>query len=103
MSGSSHLNAKNVGHRECWSAPFLTRYNLRKDHPDTSVALHALGCADSQQQGIGRPDRFIPGRGVQRSRSEEHTSELQSRGHLVCRLLLEKKNYTTSHSPTEHR
>src|SRR5690625_6556645 len=27
-------------------------------------------------------------------RSEEHTSELQSRGHLVCRLLLEKKNIT---------
>src|SRR5690625_6865292 len=26
------------------------------------------------------------------SRSEEHTSELQSRGHLVCSLLLEKKN-----------
>src|SRR5207253_9958248 len=26
------------------------------------------------------------------TRSEEHTSELQSRGHLVCRLLLEKKN-----------
>src|SRR5690625_6661090 len=28
------------------------------------------------------------------SRSEEHTSELQSRGHLVCRLLLEKKKIT---------
>src|SRR5690625_2913530 len=28
-------------------------------------------------------------------RSEEHTSELQSRGHLVCRLLLEKKKSTT--------
>src|SRR5207253_8182010 len=28
---------------------------------------------------------------VSGSRSEEHTSELQSRGHLVCRLLLEKK------------
>src|SRR5207253_9968291 len=28
---------------------------------------------------------------VRRRRSEEHTSELQSRGHLVCRLLLEKK------------
>src|SRR5690625_5728597 len=27
-----------------------------------------------------------------KNRSEEHTSELQSRGHLVCRLLLEKKN-----------
>src|SRR5690554_7693429 len=30
-------------------------------------------------------------------RSEEHTSELQSRPHLVCRLLLEKKN--TKHPP----
>src|SRR5439155_17517908 len=29
--------------------------------------------------------------GISRLRSEEHTSELQSRGHLVCRLLLEKK------------
>src|SRR5690625_3626499 len=29
-------------------------------------------------------------------RSEEHTSELQSRGHLVCRLLLEKKNNITN-------
>src|SRR3712207_7837966 len=28
------------------------------------------------------------------ARSEEHTSELQSRQYLVCRLLLEKKNYT---------
>src|SRR5690625_7035560 len=33
---------------------------------------------------------------VREARSEEHTSELQSRGHLVCRLLLEKKNYTGS-------
>src|SRR3989449_7235115 len=32
--------------------------------------------------------RFFP-------RSEEHTSELQSRLHLVCRLLLEKKKHTT--------
>src|SRR3989442_5399754 len=30
----------------------------------------------------------------QRQRSEEHTSELQSRPHLVCRLLLEKKKNT---------
>src|SRR5687768_18321282 len=38
---------------------------------------------------------------VYQGRSEEHTSELQSRLHLVCRLLLEKKNnthcYTTFH------
>src|SRR5690625_5779872 len=34
-----------------------------------------------------------------RERSEEHTSELQSRGHLVCRLLLEKKKQRKS-TPT---
>src|SRR5207253_5366314 len=33
--------------------------------------------------------------GVEAGRSEEHTSELQSRGHLVCRLLLEKKKDPT--------
>src|SRR5258708_14493998 len=37
------------------------------------------------------------------SRSEEHTSELQSPDHLVCRLLLEKKNTHTSSRPTERR
>src|SRR5689334_24859609 len=31
------------------------------------------------------------------ARSEEHTSELQSQFHLVCRLLLEKKKYQTHH------
>src|SRR5437870_11027904 len=41
--------------------------------------------------GLGRaPLGLDPG-----LRSEEHTSELQSRGHLVCRLLLEKKNAQT--------
>src|SRR6266581_7914586 len=39
-----------------------------------------------------RPPRF---RG---SRSEEHTSELQSPVHLVCRLLLEKKKTETQHN-----
>src|SRR5437660_4115831 len=41
----------------------------------------------------GRRARTAPAaqEGVSPPRSEEHTSELQSRGHLVCRLLLEKK------------
>src|SRR2546422_8103963 len=43
--------------------------------------------------GLPRPMLGAPG-GV---RSEEHTSELQSRLHLVCRLLLEKKNNVTPH------
>src|SRR2546429_3446187 len=35
-------------------------------------------------------------------RSEEHTSELQSRLHLVCRLLLEKKKHNNSPTHTVH-
>src|SRR5690625_6851793 len=44
-------------------------------------------------EGINWPD-YEDGRPCFKleARSEEHTSELQSRGHLVCRLLLEKKN-----------
>src|SRR5687768_17698685 len=40
----------------------------------------------------GVATHFIGSGGHLRQRSEEHTSELQSRLHLVCRLLLEKKN-----------
>src|SRR3712207_8407645 len=38
-----------------------------------------------------RSPAAAPRPGVERERSEEHTSELQSRQYLVCRLLLEKK------------
>src|SRR3712207_7314095 len=37
----------------------------------------------------------------ERARSEEHTSELQSRQYLVCRLLLEKKKKTVSYTTNE--
>src|SRR2546422_2200443 len=40
-------------------------------------------------------------RGVRVGRSEEHTSELQSRLHLVCRLLLEKKKIVTPKTSTQ--
>src|SRR3712207_7323463 len=36
------------------------------------------------------------------ARSEEHTSELQSRQYLVCRLLLEKKKITLTHHTSHH-
>src|SRR3989442_7324443 len=44
--------------------------------------------------GKQEPTRNQRLRALPVSRSEEHTSELQSRPHLVCRLLLEKKKYT---------
>src|SRR5688572_31417877 len=40
---------------------------------------------------------------AQNSRSEEHTSELQSQSNLVCRLLLEKKNKQQRHTITIQR
>src|SRR5437870_11424220 len=43
----------------------------------------------SEARGKRRDWRVVPR--LAGNRSEEHTSELQSRGHLVCRLLLEKK------------
>src|SRR3712207_7291519 len=53
----------------------------------------------------GPPCRTAAGRcrgrtppGSRRRRSEEHTSELQSRQYLVCRLLLEKKKNKVTHS-----
>src|SRR3712207_7735739 len=48
-------------------------------------------------------DRTFPGMlhlKMVRSRSEEHTSELQSRQYLVCRLLLEKKNQQRGTHPS---
>src|SRR5207253_10635726 len=53
-------------------------HNGAGDRPESA------GCA-GRRAGFPSAPRFPV-------RSEEHTSELQSRGHLVCRLLLEKKN-----------
>src|SRR3712207_8008142 len=47
------------------------------------------GGGDAGHEG-GAADTGVPGQG-RAKRSEEHTSELQSRQYLVCRLLLEKK------------
>src|SRR5207253_5559625 len=56
----------------------------------------AVGVTDAPQwtSGVVRRFRQAAGTGgLSETRSEEHTSELQSRGHLVCRLLLEQKNH----------
>src|SRR3712207_8466890 len=42
---------------------------------------------------LGRDDVHVTATDSKGARSEEHTSELQSRQYLVCRLLLEKKKY----------
>src|SRR5690625_4284049 len=59
------------------------RYALRR--ADRCPGPHRLAAQDT---GLSRRRHGFESRW---GRSEEHTSELQSRGHLVCRLLLEKK------------
>src|SRR5690606_41765558 len=53
--------------------------------------------ADAHRPGDPR------GPGARAGRSEEHTSELQSRENLVCRLLLEKKKKKRKHDYATHR
>src|SRR5690625_7895184 len=52
---------------------------------------------------VRRKTRLISSGRARVVRSEEHTSELQSRGHLVCRLLLEKKKTTRQHHTGSRR
>src|SRR2546422_1051418 len=65
--------------------------------PDIFAAV-ALAPGVRAGSATGRLDASITDRLLQsaKTRSEEHTSELQSRLHLVCRLLLEKKKNTCS-------
>src|SRR2546428_3502663 len=68
---------------------------VRVDAPDLSSRVRDPDSLLASGQRDGVPD--------DRWRSEEHTSELQSRSDLVCRLLLEKKkNTNSSDSPTTY-
>src|SRR5439155_25734043 len=64
------------------------RAPARRSRPARVAARRARAIARQVQDGHPRTSIL----NLPRDRSEEHTSELQSRGHLVCRLLLEKKN-----------
>src|SRR3712207_7154589 len=73
----------------------------RPDHHGAVVAVW-LGRRILVVQQSYRSNLSWPGGGIRRGesprdRSEEHTSELQSRQYLVCRLLLEKKKQELHH------
>src|SRR5690625_6632082 len=86
----------NVGEATCPRTPSL------EPIPWVSVVLPAprSPVRTTRSPARSRPasrlpsSRVVCGSGSCQVRSEEHTSELQSRGHLVCRLLLEKKKNT---------
>src|SRR2546427_5390100 len=74
--------------------PYTTLFRSRRRR--RARGLRRLrGSGPSLGRGAGGPDRLD-----QRAprRSEEHTSELQSQSNLVCRLLLEKKKKSHTHT-----
>src|SRR2546429_6483593 len=91
------------------------RNSLTSSQPDVSRRAKASGparhqpssehqsrlsvCLRGRTRQADSPAAIVPARS-KRHRSEEHTSELQSRLHLVCRLLLEKKNNYCLTPPT---
>src|SRR5687768_17920997 len=76
--------------------PYTTLFrSIPQDVPDNGVYsfVDSVEAAfETAKKLAGGKDVYITGADVAKQRSEEHTSELQSRLHLVCRLLLEKKN-----------
>src|SRR2546421_4924439 len=71
--------------------PYTTLFRSGKIGYHTRYEAAASSSSDAGNASVG--DRSIYTVGY---RSEEHTSELQSRSDLVCRLLLEKKKKSTS-------
>src|SRR3712207_8285019 len=85
--------------------PYTTLFRSRRDHQgragrpadgqDGEVGLARAGRQHDHAAAPLRPPG-LEGLQLVRERSEEHTSELQSRQYLVCRLLLEKKKIRTT-------
>src|SRR5690554_7390485 len=79
---------------------FRSCYNKNKDMPEIIIDARTAAISDNlevrrilpyRRRRMVGPFIFLDHAGPISVRSEEHTSELQSRPHLVCRLLLEKK------------
>src|SRR2546426_12638994 len=78
--------------------PYTTLFRSMVDHsarstPQDCPLLHQFMAMDMAERWVNRsPKKMLE------TRSEEHTSELQSPCNLVCRLLLEKKNKKNNQS-----
>src|SRR5439155_5154693 len=105
----SHTQTKFAQNISAHAAARYWRATLARDsRADGSFVLAVrsthIYCRPScpARRPLRRNVTFFRTREEAEKRSEEHTSELQSRGHLVCRLLLEKKKnkrtYNNEHS-----
>src|SRR5690606_41677817 len=75
--------------------PGLAARPVHGRHRDRPAPPPTTTSASRHSERNDREDEEV---GSRHDRSEEHTSELQSRENLVCRLLLEKKNPTILHN-----
>src|SRR3712207_7088349 len=80
--------------------PYTTLFRSGWADADAATASsHANVAAGSTAPSVRR-GRDVMTFSLLSGRSEEHTSELQSRQYLVCRLLLEKKNHSNTRCPS---
>src|SRR3712207_7362193 len=86
--------------------PYTTLFRSQRAGSEPEWCSHRPGPRLAVQQRAVEPgavagtevaDGEVPRTDLDEHRSEEHTSELQSRQYLVCRLLLEKKNTDLHH------
>src|SRR2546422_7658907 len=78
---------------------FLFFFLMIRRPPRSTLFPYTTLLRSQRDQSVFLPgvsERPVPRPGARPLRSEEHTSELQSRLHLVCRLLLEKKKKAIS-------
>src|SRR2546422_8570807 len=73
--------------------PYTTLFRSLLSH-DLFEGLHARAALVTDVEVVDDYPASVLAHARRQHRSEEHTSELQSRLHLVCRLLLEKKKKT---------
>src|SRR5258708_14362445 len=73
--------------------PYTTLFRSVRSTPSTASSAATTPSPARPPPGGPPALRGVFGRVLAANRSEEHTSELQSPDHLVCRLLLEKKKY----------
>src|SRR2546422_5023834 len=75
-----------------WSGSRKRKRPGKEERGGGRVKVTAIPCSGRPPRSVSR----IRSAACRNKRSEEHTSELQSRLHLVCRLLLEKKKNPTT-------
>src|SRR5439155_3990728 len=85
-----HLEWVKVKHGDREVTCFIA-YPEVKDKATAVVVIHEIFGLSDWVRGVTDQLAEAGYIAIAPDRSEEHTSELQSRGHLVCRLLLEKK------------